>query len=93
MTEYKKYKCVFCGYEMASCASLPRCGKCKSRRLSTIEAFTVLKPYRQEEQMTKIEQKPKVENIELEKKQVKKKVESDIDKDIWGSDDAETDEE
>jgi len=48
MGEYKKLKCVFCGYELASKAKKPRCSSCGSRRLEEISEFSDAKPWKKE---------------------------------------------
>jgi hypothetical protein len=46
MAEFKKLKCVYCGYEMATKSLKPRCGHCNSMRLNPINEFSVLKPFK-----------------------------------------------
>lgn len=41
---YKKIKCIFCGYEMASLAERPTCSKCGRRRFDRLTKFSVTKP-------------------------------------------------
>jgi tRNA(Ile2) C34 agmatinyltransferase TiaS len=89
--EYKKLKCVFCGYEMASRAKDPRCNKCSSRRFNVIQDFTALKPWRDDTTMAKKPtETPKAEPIERapqEKKPEIKAVErDDLDEFIFGDD-------
>ncbi len=43
---YRKVRCVYCKYELATESAKPRCTHCGSRRFIEISEFTVLKPYR-----------------------------------------------
>ena len=88
---YKKLKCVFCGYEMASKAITPKCSQCGSRRFNDIEQFSVVKPYT----MKKLNEG---NNMADEKTEAKKQAKAaknednnnndndadDVDNDIWG---------
>lgn len=92
MTEYKKLKCVFCSYEMASKAKNPRCGGCGSRRFEEVEEFSAVKPFRERQinqQKETMAKKQEVKEEVTHKKPVEK---DDMDNDFWG-DDEEDDEE
>ncbi len=78
--QYKKLKCIYCGYEMASCAKSPKCYKCGRRKFEKLEEFSVTRPNKLTGEKT------------MAKKEVEKKPEApkepkedfdDIDNDVW----------
>lgn len=71
MAQYTKVKCVFCGYEMATKAKVPRCYKCGSRRLNPIDDFESVKPFNQKSKV-EVEEMPKKTSKETTKKSTKK---------------------
>lgn len=82
MDTWKKYKCVFCGHELASKAKSPRCTKpgCRSTRLDELKEFSAIKQYKEEKKMTE-------EKAEVPKPKVRHEEEQDdIDEDLWGED-------
>jgi len=88
MADYKKIKCIICGYEMVSQSESPRCSKCGSRRFNQIDEFTAIR----EPKMAKKAENKKPEAKPAEQKKApkqddetpKKTFFDDVDEDIWG---------
>lgn len=68
---YKKIKCIFCGYEMASLAERPTCSKCGRRRFDKLTTFSVTKPNKLKGGVNMAKE------TEAEKSEEKKKVSQD----------------
>lgn len=73
-----RYRCIFCNYEMASRAQIPRCTSCGSRRLQEIEEFSVFKPKKESVEMPKKEEQPKDEPAAEQEEQPEAEEKDDI---------------
>jgi|GEM_PF-1217433 len=73
MEIYRKLKCVYCGYEIASKAKCPRCSKCRRAKFNPLLEFSVTKPYKVKGGATMAQEKEN-KKVEEEKEELDEEV-------------------